>query len=428
MISMAAVSLITLCVVIYLSYQYKVNTGVLAIAAAFILGFFVFLPNNPEIPISAPLLRARAILSGWNSNLFLVIAAVTLLFSIARANGTLALISERAVGLVRGKKALLPIMMYLISFVVGGIGPGTIGATALLVPMAAAIAVDEGISILLMCAAVWCGVSGAMSSVTPTGIIGVNLAQVQGVALGEHQMFNMALGLFIMFWILYVLLGGWKSTKQGVSEESGNKNGVARKTVTRDQWLTLGVIVCLVVSTIVFRLDNGLCAFVGAAVLLVFGKIDEKTALNGVPWSALIMVCGVGVLVNVVGITGGIKMVTNFLATFTTESTAGAIFTLSSGAMSAVASASGVVMPTLIPPAVALAKQLSIDPVPLIVAVTYGSHLTAISPFSTGGALTLACAGDNVDKLKLFNQLLLLALCAVILGAALMFFHIVGYI
>ena len=48
------------------------------------------------------------------------------------------------------------------------------------------------------------------------------------------------------------------------------------------------------------RLDVGLTSFFVAAVLILLGVAKEKQALAKIPWGTLLLICGVGVLMNVV--------------------------------------------------------------------------------------------------------------------------------
>lgn len=432
MFGLDLLSLIVLAVVILIGYKFKMNTGLLGIVAAFILGFFVFLPlvkGGVPLAISSPTGgKARAVLAGWNSNLFLVITGITLFFSIARANGTLELITRSCVALVRGNRKLLPIMFFTLAAVISGIGPGNISTGALLWPLAAAVAIEEDVSVLLMCLAVHAGINvGGLSPLAPSGAIALNLAAAGGVEAGIHVLVNTGIAFAILFFGLYFIYGGWKyaNKEHGVSHHEG----APQTTVFEGKHkFTLLVLAAMIVATVGFRLDTGLCAFTGAAILLLGKSVDEKTAFNGVPWATLVMVCGVGVLVNMIDKAGGITLLTQFLAKFSNESSASAIFLLSGGLMSAVASASGVVMPTLIPPAIKLAGQLSLDPLALINGVVIGAHLTGISPFSTGGALTMALAGDKTDKQKLFIHLLAIAVGSMLFFALLIAFGVVGYV
>ena len=76
--------------------------------------------------------------------------------------------------------------------------------------------------------------------------------------------------------------------------------------------------------------------------------------------------------------------------------------------ISAVSSASGVVVPTLFPIIPALAASYNIAPWVLSLAVCVGSTATGIMPFSTVGAtfLGLSTPEDNKDN-YLFNHLII---------------------
>ena len=78
---------------------------------------------------------------------------------------------------------------------------------------------------------------------------------------------------------------------------------------------------------------------------------------------------------------------------------------LTGGAMSAVSSATGVVMPTLIPTAPEIAAQM-------------GGTVSVASIVSMGG-IAMACSNEGTDKSKLFNSFLLSAILAVV-GCALL--------
>lgn len=60
----------------------------------------------------------------------------------------------------------------------------------------------------------------------------------------------------------------------------------------------------------------------GAAMLLLLEVVDQEKAIYGIPWSTLILVSGVAILVNVVNIAGGIDMLSAILASIMTERTA----------------------------------------------------------------------------------------------------------
>ena len=76
----ATVALLALVLALVLSMTTRVNVGLLGIALAWVIGVYV------------ARLRPDAVISGFPAGLFITLAGVTLLFAIAKSNGTLDLL------------------------------------------------------------------------------------------------------------------------------------------------------------------------------------------------------------------------------------------------------------------------------------------------------------------------------------------------
>ena len=85
-------------------------------------------------------MSANEVMNGFPTRLFLTLAGVTLLFSQAQANGTLDRIAYKAVHYCRGNVGVMPMMFFVLAFVLASVGPGNIASTALIAPMAMAVA------------------------------------------------------------------------------------------------------------------------------------------------------------------------------------------------------------------------------------------------------------------------------------------------
>ena len=59
---------------------------------------------------------------------------------------------------------------------------------------------------------------------------------------------------------------------------------------------------------------SSLISFAVAVVLLLLNVADEKVVIKGVPWSTLLMVTGIGMLMNIVSDVGGVALMSNGLA------------------------------------------------------------------------------------------------------------------
>ena len=65
------------------------------------------------------------------------------------------------------------------------------------------------------------------------------------------------------------------------------------------------------VGVVGFALPIGLSAFAAAAVIVIAGVSDETGAIRRMPWPAILMVCGVTMLVALVEKTGGMDVFTS---------------------------------------------------------------------------------------------------------------------
>ena len=174
-----------------------------------------------------------------------------------------------------------------------------------------------------------------------------------------------------------------------------------------------------------------------AAVLILLGCADEKKAIKSIPWGTLIMICGVGVLVNMISLLGGIDLISDTLASFMTEHTATPIMAATSGILSWVSSTTAVVMPTLYPISAEICQRFAgVNYVELIAAITATSFAAAISPLSTGGAIIMssysAARETTTEEMnKMFYTLFLLSVanvCVNVVMAAVGVFGLGGLI
>jgi di/tricarboxylate transporter len=192
------------------------------------------------------------------------------------------------------------------------------------------------------------------------------------------------------------------------------------------QWLTL----CGIVATAVlafFQVNVGLAAFAVSVFLTFFRAADEGKVMKKIPWNTLMMITGVGILIELVSSLGGIDLLSHWLSNMMGERTATGIIAILAGVMSWFSSASGVVMPTLIPTVPEIAQTLGGDMnLSLTVALCVGAHLAALSPLSSCGGLMLSAyssTGEVSEKEKnsTFLKLFGLSACGILFSALLAF-------
>lgn len=436
---LAWLSLAALIVVIVVSCTTTLNAGLVAIVFAWILGVYV-------APCFGTTIGLKGVVGGFPADLFLTLVGVTLLFTLAQQNGTLDQVARRAVQSCRGNVGMIPIMFFLLALGLASIGPGNIAAAALLGPMAMAIADRTGIPPFLMTLMVAHGaVAGALSPLAPTGIIARDKMSEFGLTdiAGQTFLYNLCANAAVAF-VGYFSFGGWRLFGRRYLDESNvtellrsrgdelapdshagsQANRVARETkFTCTHRLTLAAIATLVATVIGSKigLDRevhvGMAALVAAIVLILCRAGDEKEAMRTLPWSVILMVCGVTLLTALMEKTGGLDRLTTLVASVSNERSIAGLIALVAGLVSVYSSTSGVVLPAFLPMTPGLAEQLAGDPLAIASSINVGGHLVDVSPLSTIGALCVASASPAVDRRKLFNQVLSWGLSMAAIGA-----------
>ncbi len=373
--TISVISLVVLAAVVAVGFIKKVNLGFFAMGAAFVLGL-------------AGGMSASEIADGFNSSMFVTLVGVTFLFGMASNNGTLDLFSKKVVALVGRHTVFIPILMFVLSAFISAIGPGHIAAGVLMTTFAMYLAFEMKINPMATALYAKLGANaGCASILSMTGILAKSLSEPMGYSgFSLHLFLTTLLSGFVFTLVVYMGYKGYK-----VKADNPMKLSEIPK-FNRDQLLTIAAIIVMVVCCIGFKLDTGLFAFAAAGVLVLLGAVDEKKAIKTIPWGTLILICGMGVLVNVIHTLGGITLISDFLTSFMSEGTATPILAATSGILSWVSSTTGVVMPTMYPIAASVCETFGsgVSYVELISAITATSFAAAISPLSTGGAIIMS--------------------------------------
>jgi Na+/H+ antiporter NhaD/arsenite permease-like protein len=416
--NLAWISLAALIVAITLSMVTSVNVGVVSLAMAWLVG--VYLGGMP----------IAKVIGTFPIDLLINLVGITLLFGMANNNGTLGRIAARAVRACKGSAGVIPIMFFVIAVTLSSIGPGNIATTAIMAPMAMAVAGRAAIPPFLMALMVGNGAqAGALSRFAPTGLI-VN-RNMEAIGLAGHETgtyLNNLMAHVVVTFAAYFIFGGWKlftrrkspPVQMAQSDQAGGRADEEVVDVEPFQWthwVTLTVLVTLVVAVIQWQAHVGMAALTGAALLSLIGAANEKEAIKKMPWSVILMVCGVTVLIGVLSAQRGMDLFTELLARIATPGTVTFMIALVTGAVSVYSSTSGVVLPAFLPTVPGLAERLGVDPLSIAASMYVGGHLVDLSPLSTIGALCIAALPHEADSKKLFNQLLWWGLSMMVVGA-----------
>ena len=355
------VSLITLIIAIVLGFLKKTNVGIIAITMAFFLGKYFGIKD-------------KDIIKGFSSSLFLTMTGVSYLFGLLSANNTLENLSAKIVSITGKNKILLPIIMFLLGALLCAVGPGAIPTLAIMPIIAVPIAVAAGYNPVMLAIIAQCGVMGArMSPLTPEAAVVIELMTNQGL---DGKMLPIFLSHIVTGFLIsvfaFIYYKGWRIEK---NLEVNTNNEIK---FNKEQILSLLGLAIMIISVIMFKVNVGLMAFAVGTILVLLGAGDEKKAISKIPWNVILLVLGVGVLMNIVSLSGGITLMAEGMTKIMTAKTAPSIMAVSASVMSFFSSGLGVVFPTLIPTSSIIADSLGISyyAKELVTMVTVGGTFT----------------------------------------------------
>lgn len=396
------ISILVLVVVFVIATTRSINMGALAFAAAFAVG---------ELAAD---LDADGIFAGFPGDLFVVLVGVTYLFAIARANGTTDWLVHASIRLVRGRIALIPWVMFVLTGALTAIGAVSPAAVAIVAPIALSFAAQYGISPLLMGAMVVHGAQGGgFSPISIYGSIVNGIVERENLPGNEVALFLASLVVnLVIAGIVFVLFGGLKlggrdtgkSTEGDGTEEAKSAGNDAGSRLDPAKIATLASLVALVVAVLGFDLDAGLSAITLAVILSAFWPESSRKAVGEIAWSTVLLICGVLTYVGVLEEMGTIDWAGEGVSDIGVPLLAAVLLCYIGALISAFASSVGI-MGALIPLAVPFLAQGEIGAVGMIAALAVSATVVDVSPFSTNGALVLAAAPD-VDRERFFRQLM----------------------
>ncbi|MGH3356768.1 MAG: SLC13 family permease [Nocardioidaceae bacterium] len=383
-----------------------ISLGALGIVMTFLVGTFVVGESVDDM------------YTGFPADMFILLAGVTYLFALATTNGTVEWIIDWAVRLVKGRRALVPWIVFtaaLLPTVAGALGPATV---ALLAPLSLGLATRYGVSQRMVGLMVIHGsAAGNFSPINPLGAIvtqtmaGTDLEMSIAVLFLANLVYNLVLG-----GIVYLVFGGRSllSRQPATSTEvrtsvgvgpgaqslheparptgtsgDGDEDSPSRQAMSPDKVFTLLAIVVVAVCSMVLGLDIGFLAFVAAVALhLVFPRTSAG-ADKRVAWTVVLLICGVVTYVAALERYGTIELVGNAIADMNAPLLAAFLLCLIGAITSALAS-SAALLAALIPLAVPFLAQGEIGVTALITAIAISATVVDSTPFSTVGALVVA--------------------------------------
>jgi Na+/H+ antiporter NhaD/arsenite permease-like protein len=389
------ITILILVLVFVASAVLKINMGAIALVAAFLVGTLLLGEGVDDV------------LSGFPTDLFIILVGVTFLFAIAQNNGTIDWVVERAVHLTGGRTWALPWVMFAIAAALGAAGAVPPAAVAIIAPTALSLARRNGISPLFMGLMIANGVSaGEFSPIGVFGIIVNGLADQAGLAYSPGLLF---VSTFAFNFVLCLVLHFWFTRRNAPRIEPIETTSVALTSATLPRTttpvvLTLVAILGMVASVLFFSVNIGFAALTAAVVVSVVSPAAGKAAVPMIAWPTVFLITGIVTYVALLQRAGAIEYLGEAVGSVGMPLLAAFLICLLGGVVSAFASTTGI-LGALVPLAVPFMLAGEVNSVTMLIALAIASSVVDASPFSTTGALIIANV-PAAQRDKLFGQLL----------------------
>ena len=407
--SMTAVQIIPLIILVVMfvvATKWPLNIGVMGLVASFGVGYFMLGMTDKEI------------LADFPANIVMTIIGVTYFFSMAQRNGTIDIIVQTCVRLVRGKTLLLPWVFFLMAAALTSLGTFSPAAVALLAPAAIGLAYESRIHPVLMGAFIINGAhAGGFSPLSVAGVLVHDIALKNGFPISQGALFTASFAinliLSVLTVVLFALLG---KLRDGDGQHADLETGSTGRPHGQ-QILTLVLIVAMLVCTLGFHMPIGFVALSAGLLLACVNIKEHQTFIGGISWSTVLLVAGMITYVSLLQHVGVIDTLAEQALALGAPLLVALVLCYVIGVGSAFASSTAL-LTAFIPLAGPLLATSSLSASGTVAALAIAATVVDVSPFSTDGALVVANAREN-DRQRVYKQLMIYAGGVVLVAPAL---------
>lgn len=399
-------SLAAVFVAIVLNNKTKRNTGLYAIAFAYLIGCF------------GMGMKVSALTQLFSVKILFLLMSVSLFYGYAVNNGTLQVLASQIIYRFQNRAKIIPFILYFVCFILAVFGASPPVVCSFMAPICFAIAAKTGIHPAIMGMLIATG-SGAGACV-PWGTAGaVICGMAKDTQFSEHAFgismkicFNFFAGALLVLIVLYMALKGYEARPMYLKKpERLNK---VQKTNLLIVLTALAVMLIPALTEIVAPnpvtgylnryFDPQMISILGAIACSALGLGDEKKIIRDViPWGTILSVCGINMLLGVATEAGIMELVESFLHSDISMGLIVLVLIVCGGFLSFFTGGVTVVIPLLMPIALSVTAARDANLTLMTSAAALGALATGMSPFSTGGSLVVAGMPDEEKRTKMVN-------------------------
>ena len=423
---MTPTALLIVCIVciaacVYLGNKFNINIGVLALPVAYIISVF-FLGNSTKETVAF-----------WPTSTMFTVISLCLFFGYVNESGAASKIANLLLYKTRSHPAAMPFTIMLIAVVLTGTGANPFAVAAICCPLIFNICARTGKNAILGFAMVTCG-TNMMAYLPWSSAWAVQTGVIESgeLAAGASQyMYGVMVGYICFFLLCGILM--YISLK-GPRYMSVDTELKAPEPFTRKEKLAIAFVIAFIaviiiptalgtilrnktISGFARRLDVGFVATVFAALSALCRLGDTKAVIGKqVPWTTIIMICGVAMLINVAANGGAIEVVGDWIGSAIPKALIGPALFIVGGILSMFVSTNNVAIPTLFAIVPAIAAASGIAPTLMYVCIAVGCSSTGCFPFSGSGSFALAVCQDEKMSAQLFKDQMKMAAFQLCIG------------
>ena len=431
--------------ILLVSVGFRINIGVVALPAAFLLS-------------SLAGIGVKEVLAAFPGDLVILIIGITFLFAHVQRSGAIGWSIEFVVRLVGPRRWLIPWVGFGLAAILGTIGGLPAAVVAIVIPIVAELARTYRISYLMMAVmANWAAIAAGMSPLSPAGALLRTLARHAHLAYSPWALYGIVMAVhtvaaIIVFGVFSgarrrrkvfiagrqeVALGAYAGADPGgapaapmhgavvaadagpgpVNRAPAGRDGAtvaatARRSRSGDarppyRIASLGALVILAVAAVGFNADIGLTALSLALLLQVIFRPPEKEMLDNVAWSVVLLLAGLLIYLDLLQKLGTLHSVENVLHGISNPVVAILVLVYVTALFSNMDSSTIVVLGVMAPIGLAISGGSTAAVLAVLVAVATAVAVISVSPVHINGSLIIANTPDK-DEHQLFRRLIYL--------------------
>ena len=396
MTAIQIIPLVILVVMFVVATKWPLNIGVMGLVASFGVGYFMLGMTDKEI------------LADFPANIVITIIGVTYFFSMAQRNGTIDIIVQTCVRLVRGKTLLAAVGVlphgcrahgagHLLPCRRRAAGPGChrTGLRVAHPPVLMGAFIINGAH------------AGGFSPLSVAGVLVHDIALKNGFPISQGALFAASFALNLILSVLTVVLFALLGKLRDGDGQHADLDTTRTGRPHGQQILTLALIAAMLVCTLGFHMPIGFVALSAGLLLALVNIKEHRTFIGGVSWSTVLLVAGMITYVSLLQHVGVIDTLAEQALALGAPLLVALVLCYVIGVGSAFASSTAL-LTAFIPLAGPLLATSSLSASGTVAALAIAATVVDVSPFSTDGALVVANAREN-DRQRVYKQLMMYA-------------------